>query len=286
MNYHLRQMVRAIKGNFTAVLATLTTMVLTLMILGVVGLLTLNLEKALEDLEREIEISVFLLDRADPKALTAEIGSGKFPDVAEVRFSSKEDILKQMGQDLPAIAEGLDSNPFPNTLHIQLRDPKNIEAVALKVKKLDGVEGVEYGQSYVATTLRIIGSVRISGYVLVLILLLNSLLNILNTVRVSMFARRQEIDVMRLLGAKRSFIRAPYVLEGIFLGSLSGLVSVGFLYPGYLAVTSWLKEFFPAIVFTRLDWVVVFLSALVLMGFLVGLLGSWFAANRYLRELE
>ncbi|MFN8510449.1 MAG: permease-like cell division protein FtsX [Deinococcaceae bacterium] len=286
MNYHFGQMFRAIGGNFTAVLSTLTTMVLTLMILGVVGLLTLNLEKTLEGLEKEIEISVFLLDRADPKALTAEIESGKFPDVAQVRFSSKEDILKQMSQDLPSVQEGLEKNPFPNTLHVRLQDPKNIETVAENIRKLDGVEDIEYGQSYVATTLRIIGSVRIAGYVLVLMLLLNSLMNILNTVRVSMFARRQEIDVMRLLGAKRSFIRAPYVLEGIFLGSISGLVSVGFLYPGYLAITSWLKEFFPAIVFTRLDWAQMLLLSLVGLGFLVGLIGSWFAANRYLGELE
>jgi cell division transport system permease protein len=289
MSYQLRQMFLAIRGNLTATFATLTTMILTLLILGAVSLLTLNLNKTLSSLESEVQVSAFLLDSAATPDLLSTLQSKAFPEISSVLLVTKEQIRKEMAKDLPSILEGsgLESNPFPNTLRIRLVAAENAAQVAARVKKLPGVESVEYGAGYVENAVKIISSVRYLGYGLVLILLLNSLFNILNTVRIAMYARRQEIEVMRLLGAKRSFIRAPYLLEGMFLGILAGGVSAAALYPGYFALVKELGQFLPALpLLNNAKQVWIILGILLGIGVSMGVFGSAFAANRYLRELE
>ncbi len=289
MSYQLRQMFLAIRGNLTATFATLTTMILTLLILGAVSLLTLNLDKTLSSLENEVEVSAFLLDSAVTPDLLKTLQSKTFPEISSVLLVTKDEVRKEMAKDLPSILEGsgLDLNPFPNTLKIKLNHPEDAPKVAKRVKALAGVESVEYGAGYIENAVKIIGSVRYIGYGLVLILLLNSLFNILNTVRIAMYARRQEIEVMRLLGAKRSFIRAPYLLEGMFLGILAGGVSAAALYPGYFALVKQLAQFLPALPLLNSPkqvWII--LGILLGIGVSMGVFGSAFAANRYLRELE
>ncbi len=289
MSYQLRQMFLAIRGNLTATFATLTTMILTLLILGAVSLLTLNLDKTLSSLENEVEVSAFLLDSAVTPDLLKTLQSKTFPEVSSVLLVTKDEVRKEMAKDLPSILEGggLETNPFPNTLKIKLNHPEDASKVAARVKALAGVESVEYGAGYIENAVKIIGSVRYIGYGLVLILLLNSLFNILNTVRIAMYARRQEIEVMRLLGAKRSFIRAPYLLEGMFLGILAGGVSAAALYPGYFALVKQLAQFLPALPLLNSPkqvWII--LGILLGIGVSMGVFGSAFAANRYLRELE
>lgn len=289
MSYQLRQMLLAIRGNLTATFATLTTMILTLLILGAVSLLTLNLDKTLSSLENEVEVSAFLLDSAATPNLLKTLQSTTFPEISSVLLVTKDEVRKEMAKDLPSILEGsgLETNPFPNTLKIKLNHPQDAPKVATRVKALAGVESVEYGAGYIENAVKIIGSVRYIGYGLVLILLLNSLFNILNTVRIAMYARRQEIEVMRLLGAKRSFIRAPYLLEGMFLGILAGGVSAAALYPGYFALVKQLAQFLPALPLLNSPkqvWII--LGILLGIGVSMGVFGSAFAANRYLRELE
>ena len=287
MMYQIRQMWLALRGNFTAALATLTTMTLTLALLGAVSLLTLNLERTLSGLEKEVEVSAFLLESANDATLLKTVQA--LPQVASARIVTKGEALEQLGQDLPGILEpgSLEENPLPDSLRLILKNPRDVQVVAAQLKALVGVESVEYGEGYVDQALSTLESVRFLGYGLVLLLLLNSLFNILSTVRVGMFARRVEIEVMRLLGARRGFIRAPYVLEGIVLGLLSSLITAALLYPAYFALTSQLRTLLPSLPLLEDRRVVLeLLVGLVGLGVLVGGLGSWFAANRYLRELE
>jgi len=287
VTYQLRQMWLALRGNFTAALATLTTMTLTLALLGAVSLLTLNLERTLSSLEKEVEVSALLLESADDAALLKTAQA--LPEVASARIVTKQQALEELSKQLPSIREpgSLEGNPLPDAIRLTLRNPRDAREVATKLKALSGVESVEYGAGYVDQALRTFNSVRLLGYSLVALLLLNSLFNILSTVRVGMFARRSEIEVMRLLGARRSFIRAPYVLEGILLGLLASLLTAALLYPAYFALTEQLRSLLPALPLLQDRTVVLELLALLVgLGVGVGALGSLFASNRYLRELE
>lgn len=287
MSYHLRQMWLAMRGNLTATLATLTTMILTLFLLGSVSLVTLNLDNNLSKLESDVEIGVFLDFQADMTSLSRIIES--YPEVESVKKVNKLQIFEEMSRDYPYIAEtnGLVENPFPNTLRVKLKDPAYTSLIAERLKHLSGVGSVEYGEGFINQAMLVIDTIRKAAYILVVLLLLNTVFNILNTVRVAMYARRNEINIMRLLGARRSFIRMPYVLEGLLLGVLAGIFNTIVLYPGYLAVSNTVQKFLPALPIVRDTAPIQFILLMVaVLAILIGGLGSLFAANRYLQEIE
>ena len=287
MSYQLRQAWLAMRGNLTATLATLTTMVLALLMLGFVVLLTLNVDRSLSQLESQVEVAAFLDDDADTEAILTAIQT--LSGVREATVIRKDAVLAEMQRDYPYVREAaeLAGNPFPDTLRVRVARVADTRAVAGAVEKLDGVESVEYGAGYVERAAKVLDAVRIAGYVLVGLLLTGTLFNILNAVRVAMYARRSEINVMRLLGATRGFIRMPYLIEGLVLGLVGAFVAGALLYPGYTALTNRLSVLVPSLPLLRDPLVLTqLIGALAALGVLVGLFGSLVASGRYLRELE
>lgn len=287
MTYHVRQAFSAMRGNLTATLATLTTMVLALVMLGFVVLLTLNVDKVLGQMESQVEVAAFLRDGANVEDILGRVQA--LPQVLEANVVRKDQILQEMTQDYPYVRDAaeLAGNPFPDTVRVRVERVADTRAVAATVSRLPGVESVEYGAGYVDQATRVLNAVRMAGYVLVGLLLAGTLFNILNAVRVAMYARRNEISVMRLLGATRGFIRMPYLIEGVLLGLLGALISCALLYPGYQLLVDQLSRLVPALPLLRsgpeLTQLLVLLAGL---GMFVGLLGSLIASARYLRELE
>lgn len=287
MNYQLRQALLAMRGNLTATLSTLTTMVLALVMLGFVVLLTLNVDRALGQLESQVEVAAFLRDGADVEQVLGTVQT--LPQVREASVVDKAQALNEMTRDYPYVKEAaeLAGNPFPDTVRIRVGHVSDTAAVAAAVSRLPEVESVEYGARYVDSAAHILQAARLAGYVLVGLLLLGTLFNILNAVRVAMYARRSEISVMRLLGATRGFIRLPYLIEGVLLGLLGAAIAGALLYPGYRALSERALQLVPALPLlrdARLWWPL--LGALGGIGVTVGLFGSLIASARYLRELE
>ena len=287
MTYHLREALLAMRGNFTATLATLTTMTLTLLMLGFVLLLTLNVNRTLEQLESQVEVAAFLSADADDAGLLKYVRA--LPQVSEATLVSSAQVLQEMTQDSPYTrdAAALVGNPFPDTLRMRVARVGDSRTVAAAVKGLPGVEDVEYGAGYVDPTVKTLTAVRGVGYALVALLLLGTLFNILNAVRVAMYSRRSEISVMRLLGATRSFIRMPHVIEGLLVGVVAALIALALLTPTYLELVRRVHELAPVFpVVTDRQTLLPVLGGVGLLGVLIGLLGSIFATRRYLQELE
>ncbi|MFK7604290.1 MULTISPECIES: cell division protein FtsX [Deinococcus] len=287
MTYHLRQALLAMRGNFTATLATLVTMTLTLLMLGFVLLLTLNVDRTLEQLESQVEVAAFLTPDADDAALLLQVRA--LPQVREARLVTSAQVLEEMSQISPSTrdAAGLVGNPFPDTLRMKVSRVEDSRTLANTVSTLSGVDGVEYGAGYVDPTVKTLTAVRGAGYVLVGLLLLGTLFNILNAVRVAMYARRDEISVMRLLGATRAFIRMPHVIEGLIVGVLAAALALALLTPAYLGLAGRVRELAPVFpVVTDWNTLLPVLGGVAALGILIGLLGSIFASRRYLQELE
>jgi cell division transport system permease protein len=285
--YHLRQALLAMRGNFTATLATLVTMTLTLLMLGFVLLLTLNVNRTLRQLESQVEVAAFLTPQADTAGLLSQVRG--LPQVREARLVSSAQVLDEMSQISPYTrdAAGLVGNPFPDTLRMKVSRVEDSRAVAAVVANLSGVDGVEYGAGYVDPTVKTLTAVRGAGYALVGLLLLGTLFNILNAVRVAMYARRDEISVMRLLGATRAFIRMPHVIEGLIVGVLAAALALALLTPAYLGLAGRVRELAPVFpVVTDPGTLLPVLGGVAGLGILIGFLGSLFASRRYLRELE
>ncbi|GGK33074.1 hypothetical protein GCM10008955_28860 [Deinococcus malanensis] len=285
--YHFRQALLAMRGNLTATLSTLVTMTLTLLMLGFVLLLTLNVNRTLQQLESQVEVAAFLKPDANDADLLSRMRA--LPQVREARLVSSEAVLEEMTRDSPYTrdAAALVGNPFPDTLRMRVNRVEDSRAVAAAASTLPGVEDVEYGAGYVDPTVKTLTAVRGAGYALVGLLLLGTLFNILNAVRVAMYARRNEISVMRLLGATRGFIRLPHVIEGLLVGVLAATLALAVLTPAYLTLARRVQELAPVFpVVTDSVTLLPLLSGVAVLGIMIGLLGSLFATRRYLQELE
>lgn len=283
--YALSQALKAIRNNWVASVATIATMTLSLTILAGFSLLTLNLNEFLAGLQNELEITVYLDDTADINALLPVLKD--WPETAEVSYVPRDVGLSELAIELPAVASatGIVGNPLPDRIDLQLRDPALTPRVRGKLEQLAGISDIQDGSESVDTFIAINDAVRVIGSILIIVLLTSSLFAIVNSIRAGIASRRNEIDVMRLVGASRGFIRAPFLFEGFLLGLFSATVTLGLVVPSYQYIVRRLTTELPFVPFVQdaslLARVTLLLFTLAL---LVGLVGSTISVSQNLRE--
>ena len=283
--YALQQAMRAIRKNWVASVATITTMTLSLTILAGFSLVSLNLNEVLRDLQTELEISAFLARDADPNLIMRTVR--EWPSVASSEFIGRDRALSQLVSDLPSLQQsaGLVENPLPDTIQLRLFDPAQTVEVRDRLLALPGVADVEDGSAAVETFLALNDALRVGGSILIVVLLSAALFAIVNSIRAAITAREKEIEVMRLVGATHGFIRAPFLIEGLMLGLFSAVATLALVIPGYQYVIARLGGQLTFVPFVRdpalLGQVSILLAALAL---LVGIVGSAISVSQHLRE--
>lgn len=285
MSYAITQAMRAIRANWVASVSTITTMTLSLTILAGFSLLSVNLNAVLQELRGELQIAAFLDDGAPAGQLMDTIRG--WPEVRDVSFVSKKQALAKMVQSLPSLQQAsvLIDNPLPDTLEIRLYDPAQTPVVRSRLTQLPGVNHIEDGSDAVNTFLAINDALRVGGSILIVVLLSAALFAIVNSIRAAITARREEIDVMRLVGATRGFIRAPFLIEGFLLGLISAVVTLGLAVPGYQFVVLRLSPQLTFIPFVRDPATLGQIAGLLaVLSVLVGLVGSAVSVSQHLRE--
>ncbi len=272
---------------------TLGTITLSFLILGVFLILFLNTKVLLEDWGRRIRVTAYLDGSLsqDPLNRLREKIVG-FEEVQEIRYRSKEEALKLLEEKMPERKEllrGLPRNPLPASLEIRLRgEYQNAEGVRSLVRKLRGlsaIEDIQYGSDWLERFSAFMALLKVLGLGLGGLLLLATIVVISNTIRLSIFGRREEIEVMRSVGATGPFIRAPFYIEGLLQGFLGAVLAVGVLFA--------LFQFFLGRVYEPLrellgNFPVRFLSleqmaAVALGGLVLGLFGTQVSVGRFLR---
>lgn len=259
---------------------------LALYVVGLFGLATYNLQLALSAIEERIEVAVYLRDDArqsEIDLLLTELAS--MPEVRQVRFISKRDALERARVDLPEFGElfsDLDVNPLPQSLEVELRpgsrSPEIVEHISQYALGYHFVEDARYGREWVDRlfALRRIGAATTavlgSAFAMVAALIIGTAL------RIAIFARREEIYVMRLVGATNGFIRRPFLLEGAMAGLLGGLFAWALTYATYRGVYSFL-EF--EVAWMPGSWV----TLGILAGGLFGAFSSLLAIRRHLEAI-
>lgn len=258
---------------------------LALFVVGLFALAAFNLREALDRVESRVEVVAYLRDDArTPEIDRIRQELGGLPEVDEVRFVSKEAALEQARRDLPDLGEvfsDLAVNPLPASLEIRLRPGFRTQAVVEHVSALAAaypiVEDVAYGREWIERlfALRRVAAVTVavlgSAFAVVAALIIGTAL------KIAIFARRDEIYVMRLVGARDGFIRRPFLLEGAFAGLLGGVLAVLLTYLtfrivyGFLFTVSWVPT----------GWVLAGVGA----GALFGVAASDFSVRRHLREV-
>ena len=283
--YALQQALRTLRSHWVASIATITTMTLSLTILAAFSLVSLNLDAVLRDLQTELEVTAFLQRGADARGLMDTVQG--WSDVARAEFTGRDAALNELVADLPSLrtAATLVDNPLPDTITLRLFDPAQTPVVRERLLALPGIADVEDGSDAVSTFLALNDALRVAGSILIVILLGSALFAIQNSIRAAIESRRREIEVMRLVGATRGFIRAPFLIEGFLLGLFAAVTTLALVIPGYQYIVARLTPEVPFIPFVRDPALLGQIAGLLtLLALLVGLVGSAIAVSQYLRE--
>ncbi len=291
VRYLTREGVRNVWSNRLMSFASVAVLTSCLLLIGVAFLLFANINVALRQVQNQNIIMVYLEDGASEDDINT-VGQDirMISDVKSAEFVSKDDAyeqqLKSLGENAK-LMEGLDENPLPDSYQVNLATLDNYDKVLDELNSIDHVENVR-GNSDLANQVRQIRrAVSIVSIGIIVMLLLVSLFIIANTVRVTMYNRRLEISIMKAVGATNWFIRWPFIIEGVVLGIVSGLLAELLVYGLYSLTMRAIGGVFSILGDSYISfgtYGVRMLLSFILVGILAGTIGSIVSMARYLKE--
>ena len=293
LTYLTKEGFRNIRSNSLMSLASVGVLMSCLIMIGVAFLLFVNIDSMLGDISQENVIMVFIEDDATDDEIV-EMGR-KIRDIENVQeavFVPKEEAFPEVMESIgsaAALFEGMESDLLPDAYEITLNDMEKYDASVKELEKLDNVIQLRHNRECASqlTNIRTTG-----GYIsiaVILMLLVVSLFIISNTVKVTMYNRRLEIKIMKSVGATKWFIRWPFIVEGIVLGVISGLISLGIVFVIYHFASDAVADISGVFAVNPVpfkDYVLVMLAAFVATGVITGAFGSIVSMNKYLKEQD
>jgi cell division transport system permease protein len=290
----IRYIIGAAFGSMWRNLLTTLTAIITIAIMLIVfsTFLAVNdtLDHMIDALGRRTNLVAYVQDAAPPSEVTALVQSvSARADVAEVVFVSREQAAADFRDTLSDLAEILDvieTNPFPASIEVRMADPEGLLPLADELRLQPAlIEQVLVRADVVGRLLRVSNLARIGGGILIISLGAVTLFVIFNTIRLAVFSRREEIEIMKLIGATDWFVRGPFVVEGAVIGFIGAGISAIAVVAGYARVGPTLESlvsFLP--IQTQTGFVTNLALFTMLMGVLIGSVGSYFSVRRYLEN--
>jgi cell division transport system permease protein len=287
IRFFLGEVFRNFTRNAGMQLTAIGTVAVTIVLLGIFLYARASVAHMTSDAMSQITISVY----AVPDATKAQEDALRTAFAKDDRILSSEFVPKSQGlHELRERMKGevdtslFTENPLPDKFRVRVREPEQVPAVAAAIRKLHGVQSVDYGQDVVQRLLQIVAVARRVGIALIALFIVVAGIIISNTIRLTVFARRREISIMQLVGATNMYIRLPFICEGLIDGALGVMLAVGVL---ALARATLVPKLALALPWLQLDAARVDISSLVLqlfaVGAAVGVVASWIAVGRYLR---
>ncbi|PJW14472.1 MULTISPECIES: permease-like cell division protein FtsX [unclassified Geobacillus] len=288
---HVRESMKSLGRNGWMTFASASAVTVTLLLVGVFFVVMFNINHFAKKVENDVEIRVHIELTADSRqkdALRRQIEA--IPNVKEVRYSSKDEelkrLIKSMGEEGSSFRLFEQDNPLSDVYVVKAARPQDTVKIAKQIETLPFVHKVNYGQGTVEKLFDALKVARNVGLVLILGLLFTAMFLISNTIKITIFARRREIEIMRLVGATNGFIRWPFFLEGLWLGMLGALFPIAALsivyYNVYQVYEQWVSlPFFELLPFSPFMWQ---LSGLLLViGAGIGVWGSVMSVRKFLK---
>ena len=296
--YFFGETFTGMRRNFLMFFTAITTVAITLFIVGFFLIVVYDVQGILASIKSQVEVAVYLKENITDELKTYLENEIKgWDEVAEVTYVSKEQAFEKFRKDNEGseILKEIQGNPLPASFELKLKSPEKVEQIALRFLDKDGnfIEGVDeviYGQNYVQKLFQITAITGSIAFLIIIMLLLAAVVLIFNTIRLSIHARRKEIEVMKLVGATNWFVRIPFIFEGFFEGFVGSIIAVILLYfmANYLLIrgekaivdTMHIKE----LAILGGDSVIFYIYAgLIILGGLIGIFSSTFALKRYIR---
>ncbi|HZX21878.1 MAG TPA: permease-like cell division protein FtsX [Clostridia bacterium] len=292
VKYVLGQGLLGLWRNRTMSMASIGTVAATLIILGLVITLVLNISNLADLVQLQFDkIQVYLSDDLSIEEIN-NVGKQieAINGISGVIYESKEEALeryKESWGEEGYLLEGLEKNTLPNSYIIQMDNLELADSIVEKLTPLKGVDEIKYYKEIVDQLLRIAKFVRTIGLVIILILIFVAVFIISNTIKLTLNVRRQEIGIMKNVGATNWFIRWPFLLEGMLLGLVGAVISTAVVYYGYQyafnAITGRFFLMFSAYMVSVNDMMNKTIYIFAVLGIGVGALGSIFSLRRYLK---
>ena len=288
IKYYFREVGVSMVRNRWMSFASIGTVAVSLFVFGVFLILVVNMNKLASSLESQIQISVYINDALpDDGRKEIERMTRDLKNVAAIEYVPREkalEILRERLGENKKILDALgDSNPLPNSFLVTVKNADDVRKTAAAIADLYGVDEVKYGQDVAANLFELTHLMRLFAVILMALLLFATVFIISNTIRLTVFARRKEIAIMKYVGATDWFIRWPFILEGMALGTIGGGVSALALRSFYSAMVDRIYEslaFFPMV--EQYPFMQYLTVALIGAGIMIGILGSTVSLKRFM----
>lgn len=292
LSRNIRDSFQSVFRNFSLSLASISCITITLLVVSISMILSVNVNNFASLVEKDVTIVTFLdSDISEEKIKVVEQEIKRLNNIESITFQSKDEITKEMKESsdtFKAIMDewSEDENPLQDTYLVKVEDINKIASTAKKIKAIDGVDVIKYGEGMVEQLVAVFDVVRKICLGMVVALIVVTAFLISNTIKITIFSRKREIEIMRLVGASNLNIKIPFIFEGLFLGVIGSIIPIIATIYGYTV----LFENFNGQLFSPFIKLVepqpfIFLLSLVLVviGILVGMFGSWRAVKKYLK---
>lgn len=290
--YLFREGVKSLWKNRTMSMASIAVLISCLLLTGVAGLLTLDLSVTMKSIEGNNTLTVYLEDNL-PSLTAVRVGEElrQIDNVSDCTLVPKDDALANLidglGDSDGSLFESMqgDGNPLPDAYTLSLDDLSIYDETVAQIEAVEGVSEVSDYRSVATKLSNLNRLVRYGSIAIVIVLAVVSIFIISNTVKVTMFSRRMEISIMKSVGATNGFVRIPFVVEGMLIGSISGVISAVVLYYGYGKAVEAVYDLAPFLSVIDIKpyagWLYL---AYILVGMLFGVLGCAISIGKYLKK--
>lgn len=293
--YHIKSAFKSVVRHIALSISAASAVSVTLVLVASFMLVAMNVSNFTRNIEDSVKIHVKIEQAFDDDEIAA-LGNqiNQISGVGTIQYSDKDSemdaFLEYIAQTggTPSFYESYrgENNPLRDAFVIEVEEPEQIEEIAQKIRNLNGVESAEYGGASAKTMLDAFDSVRVGGAVFIVALSVLAMFLISNTIKMTIYARMEEIAIMRNVGAANWFIKTPFMIEGMIIGFMGAILPVAFTIVGY----GYLYNMIHGVLFTEMftlyptfPFTLQVSGMLVGMGMVVGLFGSFFAVNKYLR---
>ncbi|MEH6942011.1 permease-like cell division protein FtsX [Bacillus sp. JJ722] len=285
---HFRESFKSLGRNGWMTFASISSVTVTLLLVGVFFVIMMNLNNFANNVENDVEIRVHIdvaATQADIDQLGAELE--KIKKIDTINYSTKDEELNKLKDSLgESFSLFEQDNPLRNVYEVKTKTPTDVTSVAKEISNFEFVDSVQYGKEYVEKLFDFVDIARNIGLVLTIGLLFTAMFLISNTIKITIVARRKEIEIMRLVGATNSFIRWPFFLEGLWLGVLGSVIPIILISTTYYNLHDYMtarvdNKFVELLSFSPFIYQVS--GVLILLGAVIGVWGSMMSVRKFLK---
>ncbi len=288
----IRDAFKSVFRNFSLSLASISCITITLIIVAISIIVTFNVQNFTKEMEKDLTIVVFLdEDTTEEKVTDIRERLEKMTNVESLTYQSKAAIKEEMSKESDIFNEVMstwndEDNPLKDTFQVKVKNVEKISDTAERIEKIDKVSTVRYGEGMVDNLIEAFEAAQNISYGMVIALILVTVFLIINTIKLTIFSRKREISIMRLVGASNFTIKTPFIIEGMVLGLFGSIIPILIVCFGYIALYNHFDGYLYSKMITLIEpepFIYMVSGIVLVIGIIVGMIGSASAVRKYLK---